>query len=109
RKGRLTQTQTDESLNCDEIICGKFLTCLVASAPNRSKPQPSRLLRLENPAKLAPKMKDPSGGTTGRVKPYGRLGWMGARAEYSHGEGFPLPQILVAGGLLHVQSGNHFF
>ena len=28
-------------------------------------------------------MKDPSGGTTGRVKPYGRLGWMGARAEYS--------------------------
>src|SRR5437764_10832024 len=29
------------------------------------------------------KMKDPSGGTTGRVKPYGRLGWMGARAEYS--------------------------
>jgi len=30
--------------------------------------------------KLVPKMKDPSGGTTGRVKPYGRLGWMGARA-----------------------------
>jgi hypothetical protein len=29
------------------------------------------------------KRKDPSGGTTGRVKPYGRLGWMGARAEYS--------------------------
>ena len=26
------------------------------------------------------KSKDPSGGTTGRVKPYGRLGWMGARA-----------------------------
>ena len=37
------------------------------------------------------KMKDPSGGTTGRVKPYGRLGWMGARAEYSYGEGLPLP------------------
>jgi hypothetical protein len=36
-------------------------------------------------------MKDPSGGTTGRVKPYGRLGWMGARAEYSYGEGLPLP------------------
>jgi hypothetical protein len=30
-----------------------------------------------------PKTKDPSGGTTGRVKPYGRLGWMGARARYS--------------------------
>ena len=26
------------------------------------------------------KRKDPSGGTTGRVEPYGRLGWMGARA-----------------------------
>ena len=36
----------------------------------------------------APETKDPSGGTTGRVKPYGRLGWMGARAEYSlDGEG----------------------
>jgi hypothetical protein len=35
-----------------------------------------------------PKTKDPSGGTTGRVKLYGRLGWMGARAEYSlDGEG----------------------
>ena|SRR5690348_11587002 len=31
----------------------------------------------------SPKAKDPSGGTTGRVEPYGRLGWMGARAEYS--------------------------
>ena len=33
--------------------------------------------------KTMPEMKDPSGGTTGRVKPYWRLGWMGARAEYS--------------------------
>src|ERR1700681_1158229 len=34
-------------------------------------------------------MRDPSGGTAGRVKPYGRLGWMGACAEYSlDGEGF---------------------
>src|ERR1700674_4137329 len=48
--------------------------------------------------------KDPSGGTTGRVKLYGRLGWMGARAEYSlDGEGFPLPPILVAGAAPHVQ------
>lgn len=37
-------------------------------------------------------MRDPSGGTSGRVEPYGRLGWMGARARYSYGEGFPLPQ-----------------
>ena len=40
------------------------------------------------PEQAAPETKDPSGGTTGRVKPYGRLGWMGARAEYSlDGEG----------------------
>ena len=37
---------------------------------------------------IPPQTKDPSGGTTGRVKLYGRLGWMGARAEYSlDGEG----------------------
>lgn len=41
--------------------------------------------------KLVPKIKDPSGGTTGRVKPYGRLGWMGARAEYSYGEEITAP------------------
>src|SRR5437660_7692297 len=42
--------------------------------------------------------KDPSGGTTGRVKLYGRLGWMGARAEYSlDGEGLPLPPVLCRG------------
>ena len=34
-------------------------------------------------AQNVPEKKDPPGGTTGRVKPYGRLGWMGARAEYS--------------------------
>ena len=38
-------------------------------------------------------MEDPSGGTTGRVKPYGRLGWMGARAEYSYGEGITRSHI----------------
>ena len=36
-------------------------------------------------------MKDPSGGTTGRVKLYGRLGWMGARAEYSRWGGITAP------------------
>src|SRR6266404_1288520 len=41
--------------------------------------------------KTVPKMKDPSGGTTGRVKPYGRLGWMGARAEYSRWGGITAP------------------
>ena len=40
------------------------------------------------PTRITPQTKDPSGGTTGRVKLYGRLGWMGARAEYSlDGEG----------------------
>ena len=44
--------------------------------------------RLDAAGKTRPETKDPSGGTTGRVKPYGRLGWMGARAEYSlDGEG----------------------
>ena len=38
-----------------------------------------------------PEMKDPSGGTTGRVKPYGRLGWMGARAGYSRWGGITAP------------------
>lgn len=55
-------------------------------------------------------MKDPSGGTTGRVKPYGRLGWMGARAEYSlDGEGKPLPHLLVAAGPPDVQTAGSFF
>src|SRR5207253_10498657 len=42
--------------------------------------------------------KDPSGGTTGRVKLSGRLGWIGARASYSlGGEGLPLPPVLCRG------------
>ena len=40
------------------------------------------------------KIKDPSGGTTGRVKPYGRLGWMGARAEYSRWGGITAPTFI---------------
>ena len=56
----------------------------------REERKPSGCFCSENAAKT----KDPSGGTTGRVKLYRRLGWMGARAEYSlDGEGFPLPQI----------------
>src|ERR1700712_1734879 len=41
-----------------------------------------------------PKRKDPSGGTTGRVKLYGRLGWMGARAEYSRWGGITAPTFI---------------
>src|SRR5471032_2545598 len=58
----------------------------------------------------AAKTNDPSGGTTGRVKLYGRLGWMGARAEYSlDGEGLPLPPTLVAAGSRRVQTTGDFF
>jgi hypothetical protein len=60
--------------------------------------------RLREVPGMSAKTKDPSGGTTGRVKPYGRLGWMGARAEYSlDGEGLPLPLALVAEGHPDVQ------
>ena len=56
------------------------------------------------------KTKDPSGGTAGRVKLYRRLGWMGARAEYSlDGEALPLPPMLVAGGSRNVQTARDFF
>ena len=67
----------------------------VAAAAQRADDGRLRQRRPEMPAKT----KDPSGGTTGRVKLYGRLGWMGARAEYSlDGEGLPLPHLLVAAG-----------
>src|SRR6266704_6647138 len=39
-------------------------------------------------------MEDPSGGTTGRVKPYWSLGWMGARAEYSRWGGISAPTCI---------------
>src|SRR5205085_10799438 len=51
----------------------------------------------QNPRKMQsnPQNEDPSGGTTGRVKPYGRLGWMGARAEYSRWGGcFRFPHFI---------------
>jgi len=55
-------------------------------------------------------MKDPSGGTTGRVEPYGRLGWMGARAEYSHGEGFSAPTVIVSPGVRRTfKAATNFF
>ena len=50
--------------------------------------------------KHVPKMKDPSGGTTGRVKLYGRLGWMGARAEYSRWGGITAPTSISRSTLI---------
>jgi hypothetical protein len=71
------------------------------NAGHRSKAVEIRDIRSSGQAELpqlTARTKDPSGGTTGRVKLYGRLGWMGARAEYSFdGEGLPLPQILCRG------------
>src|SRR5260370_30743062 len=57
---------------CPGILWGKLLSCpAMIRAPGTKA-----------------KMRDPSGGTAGRVKPYGRLGRMGACAEYSlDGEG----------------------
>ncbi len=51
------------------------LPCRHARAASHATQQP-----LQKPAS---RNERPVGGTTGRVKPYGRLGWMGARAEYS--------------------------
>ena len=77
--------------------------------PARGQRQYDRFRLTEMP-EISAKTKDPSGGTTGRVKLYGRLGWMGARAKYSlDGEGLPLPPILVAGGAPHVQTTGDFF
>ena len=52
-----------------------------------------------------PKTKDPSGGTTGRVKPYWRLGWMGARADTaSMGRDYRSHRHCVARGTADVQT-----
>src|SRR3981189_3279490 len=49
----------------------------------RERGAPDSRFRQAGWPKYPPKTKDPSGGTTGRVKLYGRLGGMGTRAEYS--------------------------
>src|SRR5260370_8358675 len=84
-------TETNQ-LDVTGIFCGKLLSCpAIIRAP-------------------AAKMRDPSGGTTGRVKLYGRLGWMGACAEYSlDGEGFTAPTYIGREGSPNVQNGLQFF
>jgi hypothetical protein len=58
-------------------------------------------VRPYGPMSASAETKDPSGGTTGRVKLYGRMGWMGARAEYSlDGEELPLPLVLCRGRVI---------
>src|SRR5438477_12227055 len=65
----------------------------------------------QNPPKMQsnPQNEDPSGGTTGRVKPYGRLGWMGARAEYSRWGGITAPTYIGRDGHADVQNTKRFF
>ena len=67
----------------------------------------SRDRLLERKAVL--KRKDPSGGTTGRVKPYGRLGWMGARAEYSRWGGITAPTFISRSRLARRSKGGAIF
>ncbi|MBR1187618.1 hypothetical protein JQ634_16955 [Bradyrhizobium sp. AUGA SZCCT0240] len=55
------------------------------------------------------KRKDPSGGTTGRVKPYGRLGWMGARAEYSRWGGITAPTFISRSSFAGRSKGRSIF
>jgi hypothetical protein len=56
------------------------------------------------------KMRDPSGGTAGRVKLYGRLGWMGACAEYSlDGEGFYRSHLYWSRRVAERSNGPPFF
>jgi hypothetical protein len=59
--------------------------------------------------KTAPKRKDPSGGTTGRVEPYGRLGWMGARAKYDRWGGMTAPTSFGRGSGQDVQRRVRIF
>jgi hypothetical protein len=55
-------TRKYRAVHADERkVCGR----LAQAAPHATQPLPT---------KPVPKMKDPSGGTTGRVKPYGALG-----------------------------------
>ena len=49
--------------------------------------------------KTAPKMKDPSGGQPDGSSYMGRLGWMGARAEYSRWGGITAPTHISRGSL----------
>src|SRR5580692_11221970 len=87
-------TQPDESFKGDRYILWKTLT-KSSDSPSADAAVSTNALLV---AGLPPKTKDPSGGTTGRVKPYGRLGWMGARAEYSlDGEGITAPTDIGRG------------
>jgi hypothetical protein len=86
RKREGTRKQLNESLEHDQYILWKTWG---KSSGHRIDDAVARTTA-RNPA-ICLKRKDPSGGTTGRVKPYGRLGWMGARARYSCQGGMTAP------------------
>src|SRR6266478_1981692 len=88
-------TETNQ-LDVTGIFCGKLLTC-------------PAIIRGRAPETKA-KTRDPSGGTAGRVKLYGRLGWMGACAEYSlDGEGFYRSHIYWSRRVAERSNGPQFF
>src|SRR5260370_5273883 len=62
-------------------------------------------------AELSPKTKDPSGGTTGRGKPYGRAwgGWALAPNTASMGRDNRSHSYCVAAGSQHAQTEFGFF
>src|SRR5437763_14718974 len=62
-----------------------------AEWPDCGRRRTKRRSKTPEKCRATSQMKDPSGGTTGRVKPYGRLGWMGARAVYSRWGGITAP------------------
>src|ERR1700687_4342907 len=86
-------TETNQ-LDVTGIFCGKLLSCpAIIRAPGTKA-----------------KMRDPSGGTAGRVKPYGRLVWMAACAEYSlDGEGFYRSHLYWSRRVSERSNGLQFF
>src|SRR5258705_13989636 len=79
--------------------------CKYASAASESP------ISSSGTAELSPKTKDPSGGTTGRVKPYGRAwgGWALAPNTASMGRDNHSHRYCVAAGSQHVQTDFGFF
>src|SRR5258706_5337013 len=79
--------------------------CKYASAASESP------ISSSGTAELSQKTKDPSGGTTGRVKPYGRAwgGWALAPNTASMGRDNHSHRYCVAAGSQHVQTDFGFF
>src|SRR5713101_3474268 len=109
-------TETNQ-LDVTGIFCGKLLSCpaiIFGQAPGigseRQKCEVFILPAVARHSGVAAIAKLRGWGTSGRVKLYGRLGWMGACAEYSlDGEGFTAPTYIGREGSPNVQNGLQFF